>query len=373
VRFFSATFGAGVNASHCPITRPKRHIQPERYVQCPAAKFLHIFAVSFVAYLNYKNYGDLLTDIKRNIYKIPEGINLVVGVPRSGMIPAYMIGFILNTKVCSIDEFLNDITISHGQRPIKDTVSNVLVVDDSFAFGNSMRMAKIKIRQACPEYRIAYCAVYVLSGREKEIDIWLSVLPAPRIFQWNYMNHGIIERACFDIDGVLCVDPAGEQNDDGDKYRQFIFEAKPLYIPYYRIYALVTSRLEKYRKETEAWLERHNVRYERLYMLDLPTKEERTRLNMHAKFKAEIYAKLKYAVLFYESERGQALEIARLTKKAVFCVETDELVENPNDFSVQLISNKQRFNNFIKMILRFCIPVKKWRKMLNNVYQKIKP
>jgi len=32
-RFCSATFGAGVNASHCPITCPKRHIQPERYVQ----------------------------------------------------------------------------------------------------------------------------------------------------------------------------------------------------------------------------------------------------------------------------------------------------------------------------------------------------
>ncbi|MHB9291756.1 hypothetical protein Holit_00839 [Hollandina sp. SP2] len=33
VRFFSATFGAGVNATHCPITRPKRRKQPERYVQ----------------------------------------------------------------------------------------------------------------------------------------------------------------------------------------------------------------------------------------------------------------------------------------------------------------------------------------------------
>jgi hypothetical protein len=32
VQFFSATFGAGVNASHCPITRPKRRKQPERYV-----------------------------------------------------------------------------------------------------------------------------------------------------------------------------------------------------------------------------------------------------------------------------------------------------------------------------------------------------
>jgi hypothetical protein len=31
VRFFSATFGAGVNASHCPITRPKPRKQPERY------------------------------------------------------------------------------------------------------------------------------------------------------------------------------------------------------------------------------------------------------------------------------------------------------------------------------------------------------
>jgi hypothetical protein len=30
VRFFSSTFGAGVNASHCPITCPKRRKQPER-------------------------------------------------------------------------------------------------------------------------------------------------------------------------------------------------------------------------------------------------------------------------------------------------------------------------------------------------------
>jgi hypothetical protein len=33
VGFFSATFGAGVIASQCPITRPKRRIQPERYAK----------------------------------------------------------------------------------------------------------------------------------------------------------------------------------------------------------------------------------------------------------------------------------------------------------------------------------------------------
>jgi hypothetical protein len=29
MRFFCATFGTGVNASHCPITRPKRRIPPD--------------------------------------------------------------------------------------------------------------------------------------------------------------------------------------------------------------------------------------------------------------------------------------------------------------------------------------------------------
>ncbi|MDR0569418.1 MAG: hypothetical protein LBG87_09470 [Spirochaetaceae bacterium] len=287
------------------------------------------------------------------------------------MIPAYMIGFALNTKVCSLDEFINGTPISHGQRSVKDTVSHVLVVDDSFASGNAMKQTRAKIEQARTEYRITYCAVYIIPGKEKEIDLWLTKLASPRLFQWNYVNHPIIGRACFDIDGVLCIDPSEKQNDDGEKYRQFILEAKPLYIPHYTIYALVTSRLEKYRKETETWLARHNVKYDHLYMLDLPSKEERIRLQMHGKYKAEVYAKLKDAILFYESEERQANEIARITKKAVFCVETDELIENPKNFSTQLRKGQQ-IKLFIKMVLRFCIPVKIWRKSLRDLYKKMK-
>jgi hypothetical protein len=33
VRFFSATFGAGVVAAQRPITCPKRQLQPERYAR----------------------------------------------------------------------------------------------------------------------------------------------------------------------------------------------------------------------------------------------------------------------------------------------------------------------------------------------------
>jgi hypothetical protein len=48
VRFFSATFGAGVIATQCPITRTKRRILPGRY-----ASFLPKFLKNRVNF--YKN------------------------------------------------------------------------------------------------------------------------------------------------------------------------------------------------------------------------------------------------------------------------------------------------------------------------------
>jgi hypothetical protein len=92
---------------------------------------------------------------------------------------------------------------------------------------------------------------------------------------------------------------------------------------------------------------------------------------MHAEFKAEVYKKLNDMILFYESDKKQAIEIARLTKKAVFCVETDELINNPNNFSDQGLSAMQRSKKFIKKILHFIIPIKSWRKRLKQIYSTI--
>ncbi|MDR1727455.1 MAG: hypothetical protein LBT74_05950 [Acidobacteriota bacterium] len=67
-----------------------------------------------------------------------------------------------------------------------------------------------------------YTAVYVKPGSEQLVDIAFTVLEMPRLFQWNYLNHVVIEQSCFDLDGVLCVDPTEEENDDSEKYRHFI-------------------------------------------------------------------------------------------------------------------------------------------------------
>lgn len=123
------------------------------------------------------------------------------------------------------------------------------------------------------------------------MDLYLEILEQPRIFQWNFLQHGFLIHACFDIDGVLCDDPSPEQNDDGPRYRDFLLHAPLKLKPQRPVKYLVTSRLEKYRPETEQWLAEHDIPYEQLIMMDVATAEERRRLGNHASFKAEQYRK----------------------------------------------------------------------------------
>jgi len=166
---------------------------------------------------------------------------------------------------------------------------------------------------------------YKNSDYKKYINLALVQLNTPRVFQWNYLNHNCLQDAAFDIDGVLCKDPLPQENDDGIKYKNFILNAKPLFIPQYKIPYIITSRLDKYRSETEEWLKKNNVQYDHLIMLTGYTAEERRRLGLHAAFKAEQYKKLPDIQLFIESDRKQAEEISRLTGKLCFCASTDEL------------------------------------------------
>ena len=280
--------------------------------------------------LNYKTYQNLISDIKANIHKIPTDIDLIVGIPRSGMIPAYMIGLMLSKQVCSLYEFLSEDFKNNTTRRIKFSgeIKNVLFVDDSILSGSAaLETKKLVINSGLDKkYNITYMAIYYKTNDYKKvIDIALTQVNTPRIFQWNYLNHTFLQDAAFDIDGVLCKDPLDEENDDGVKYIHFILNAKPLFIPQYKIPYIITSRLEKYRIETEEWLCKNNVKYDKLIMLSGYTAEERRKLNLHAKFKAEQYKKLTDIQLFIESDKKQAEEIARLTGKLCFCTATDEL------------------------------------------------
>ena len=286
--------------------------------------------------ISFKSFNDLSDEIRKYALLVPDQIDLIVGIPRSGMIPAYIIGAMKNLPVVSFDEFLNNIKPTKGDRKLcenrgDEDLVNCLFVDDSINLGNSLRRIKNKMKYTYCGKRVVstFLAVYSSENWTSDEVLTLCRCENPRIFQWNYTNHSIANYSCYDLDGVLCIDPTDEQNDDGKMYLDFIENATPLYIPRYMIKTIVTSRLEKYRKTTVRWLEKHGVQYENLFMLNLPSKEKRISLNAHAIFKSYRYSKLKDTFLFYESDSRQADLIAKFSGKPVVCTENNRLYMPP--------------------------------------------
>lgn len=329
--------------------------------------------------MNYRTYSDLSRDIKNFLPQIVD-VDLIVGIPRSGMVPAYMIGAFLNRYVCTLEDFISGNELSKGSRSVRERdIKKVLIIDDSVNEGLAMAKAREKLKGVSEKYQLVFAAVYASDQGRKLVDLYADYCPQPRVFQWNYLYHpGVLQSSCLDIDGVLCIDPTEEENDDGEKYRHFILNAKPLYLPNYKVKALVTSRLEKYRPETETWLRENGVEYDRLYMLDLPSKEERIRLGAHAPFKAEIYKKVKDSWLFIESNPNQARQIFDLTGKMTICTETDELfyfgmpVEQNGRNAQKKVTAKKKCGKFkiglIKVLCWF-VPFRVWRRRLRSIYK----
>ncbi len=322
--------------------------------------------------MNFRNISDLNQIILKEIHKIPRDFDLIVGVPRSGMLPANLLALYLNLPYTDLHSFINGHIYKAGERgqyfDIKQ-FKNVLVVDDSVSSGNALRKCKASLADLESKFNLKYCAIYVDPSKQNSVDYYFETVGIPRYFQWNIFNHSTLDKACFDIDGVLCVDPTKEQNDDGPKYRDFVLNATPLYLPKSKIGTLVTSRLEKYRPETEKWLEKHGIKYNELVMLDLPDQKARQKANCHGTHKANTYQDGKYN-LFIESELFQAREINRLTGKPVFCTANFEMIFNSQSFAYNIKSGKY-FPWLRKLALRLRDALRKYKNKLQTPKKKV--
>ena len=273
--------------------------------------------------LEYRSYADLSGLIHAADISKLKNYDLVVGIPRSGMIPAYMLGLRLNLPVIDLEGFLNGNEPVGGRRlEVTDlsAVNNILVVDDSIRFGGQLLKVKEKLQQK-PTYNYGFCTPFATTENKHLVDYSFELIDKPRIFQWNIMHSWIYEHSCVDIDGVLCDDPKEEENDDGEKYLHFLLNAPLKYKPSSNVHTLVTNRLEKYRPQTEQWLHRQGIKYKELLMLDLPDRATRVRMGNYGAFKAEVYQTSKDTLLFIESDCHQASRINLLSGRAVFCVD----------------------------------------------------
>lgn len=258
------------------------------------------------------------------------GYDVVVGIPKSGIVPAVAMANILGLPFTTLYSAVRGDVPEHGFRTVRAfpgwSEARILIVDDSVNNGNEVQRVKEIIKKSRLNAHIM--AVYATTQGTKFVDSYVEILKHPRIFEWNLLNHSLSKQACFDMDGVLCVDPSANDKKNEDNYLNFLENAKPLFIPKKNIGYIVTSRLERYRKMTEIWLEKYGVLYDSLIMMQHFDAETRQKYSLHAIFKSEIFKKTN-TLYFVESSYSQAIVIARLAQKPCFCVHDMKMYVSP--------------------------------------------
>ncbi|MEX1137664.1 MAG: phosphoribosyltransferase family protein [Balneolales bacterium] len=297
--------------------------------------------------MEYRSFADLSNDITKNLYKLPVNVDLIVGIPRSGLLAGNLIALSLNIPLIDLDGFIENRKPSHGlSRETKARnfypreAKHVLIVDDTILSGKSLAHAKNKIERASINQPMTYCTVYADPRNLDKVDVYLERLSSPRAFEWNIMHNHKLEHFCVDMDGVLCKDPTKDEMDDGPAYLSFLKNTQPLSLPSLKVGYLITSRPEEYRKETEAWLSKHNITYTKLYMPDLAGLKTHQKRNAQITFKTQVFKKYTGSRLFIESEQKQAMEIANITGKPVLCFSNQKLYTP--ELSAAMIKEKAR-------------------------------
>lgn len=299
---------------------------------------------------------DMNRAILHGMREVPQDVDLIVGIPRSGLLAAMLFSLYLNKPVTDLDGLLQGRVLSTGKRPLHKGAANpiddarrILVVDDCISQGTEMDKARAKIKEAGLDDRVLFLAVYSFPENPHKADIVLEVVPRPMTFQWSCMHSPNLANFCVDIDGILCADPTEAQDDDGRNYRAFLRDAKPLFTPVVEIGWLVTCRLEKYRAETEDWLARHGVRYRHLVMMDYDSRTAREADKRHAEYKAKVYEETG-AQLFIESNPGLADQIAARTGRPVLSFSTNTLYRLPASQRLDVL--QQRSYRLIRRLRR---------------------
>lgn len=248
---------------------------------------------------------------------LPREYDVIVGVPRSGLLVASMIAGKLGKPLSTPDQFPE--VVWKSKQISTGPILNILLVDDSISTGNSMREAKEKLALAVrgKDISITTAALIVSPGSEDAVDLFHVVVKPPRLFEWNLL-HAHKGSIAVDLDGVLCEEVPEGIEEYEEQYLAWMHNARPYLVPAFPVDAIITNRLEKYRAETEAWLRKHRIQYRQLLMWNAQSPDER-RQGPKSRHKVSAILKMK-PMMFWESGLKEGKEIFEQTGVPVYCV-----------------------------------------------------
>jgi hypothetical protein len=263
--------------------------------------------------MNWRNLDDMARLCRANVHQLRAlNAGCIVGVPRSGMLPATMFATALSLPLADLRTYLSGSAWVWKRRTVDAAVfSRVILMDDATAMLRTLPAAVEACRR--PGVTVLPCACYATPEASHALAWRGEIAAKPRLFEWNIWRSKTLADAILDIDGVLCADPTREQKSSDAAYREFVLSAVPRHIPTNPVGALATGRHERWRAETEQWLAANGVQYGALHMW--------SGAGDHADHKTRVYIKSK-STLFIESSEKQSTVIASKSGKPVLCTKT---------------------------------------------------
>jgi len=255
---------------------------------------------------------DLMDMTRQWVRQWDKQYDVIVGIPRSGLLVANAVGMMLGKPVATPDMMVNNIRpFYRSGREVK--TDRVILIDDSVSSGETMR----KNSNMLSRYGINHDrgALFVKPDSKQEVDIYYMETGDRRIFEWNMM-HAKNCSVGFDMDGVLCEECPQHVKKSPESYADWVLNARPYLIPSYTIDVIISNRLEMFRNETEQWLDDHGVQYKKLVLWDVGWDERRG----YDKNKARNVLKY-HPELFFESSWKQAQCIWYETGIPTICIE----------------------------------------------------
>lgn len=245
--------------------------------------------------------------------------DVIVGIPRSGMLVADLIASKLGKPLSTPSQMMQGYCYRPGDRgfPSKaPPLRRILLVDDSAISCRTMQKVNEELEKALPGVQIDCGALIVTKNSRELVDCYGRICPVHQIYEWNMMTlkRGITG---MDMDGVICEDCPGVSQVTETDYVHWMQTAKPYLIPNYRIDYIISNRLEKFRVITEDWLRKHEVEFDRLILF--PSHDMNDRIGHEAENKIRQLLIYKPEI-FIESNVDEAEQIWKGTKIPVISI-----------------------------------------------------
>lgn len=266
--------------------------------------------------------SDMVKDVYSVIGNIPHDVDVVVGVARSGMLPASIIATNLHIPLFSCDLKNNRVLpCGYGYRSsnLEIEPKHILIVEDTIMNGFSIKKATDIVRNHFASSKISDFVVYVNPEQPYVPTVLASFLNPPHLLEWNFFNSYYISISAVDFDGILCYE--GRDTKRGP----YNIDERPLYVPRFtKVPLIVTGRPSCMREESESWLAKHKIQYGKLVMWE-GSMDDWYNTSMISKFKADVYSRMENLKFFVESCPIQARDIHQLSGKVTVCPTTGDV------------------------------------------------